>query len=39
MMSSCKNHDDSARAHLAGLGCRFRIGSPTELIDIKPWGL
>lgn len=39
MATACKLHDDAARAHLVNLGCRFRIGSPTDLIDVKPWGL
>ncbi|MBW9080620.1 LysR family transcriptional regulator [Rhizobium pusense] len=39
MTAACQAHDAAARAHLEGLGCRFRLGSPTDLIDVKPWGL
>lgn len=39
MVNACKLHDDAARAHLKDQGCRFRLGSPTDLIDVKPWGL
>jgi DNA-binding transcriptional LysR family regulator len=39
MTNACKLHDDAARAHLKNLGCRFRIGSATDLIEVKPWGL
>lgn len=39
LTSACKLHDDAARAHLTALGCHFRMGSPTDLIDVKPWGL
>ncbi|SMC93616.1 LysR family transcriptional regulator [Rhizobium sp. RU36D] len=39
MTNACKQHDDAARTHLTQLGCRFRIGSATDLIEVKPWGL
>lgn len=39
LTTACKSHDDLARAHLQALGCHFRLESPTDLIDVKPWGL
>ena len=31
----CGSHDSSARAHLSACGCSFKVGSPTELMDIR----
>ncbi|MBW0159651.1 LysR substrate-binding domain-containing protein [Sedimentimonas flavescens] len=36
---ACSIHDNTARAQLSARGCSFRVGSPTDLIDVKPWGL
>lgn len=35
LTEQCRAHEDQARALLSGLGCRFRVESGPDLIDVK----